>query len=180
MAVLPIAIYPDPILRRNCRPVTEFGGALARLAADLIETVHAAPGLGLAAPQVGAELRVAVIDVTVGEDTTQLHLLVNPEIVQAEGTQVESEGCLSLPELTEKVERPLKVRVRAQDLAGGLLEIEGEGMLARVLCHEIDHLNGILFVDRLRGLRRELAERRMRRLFGRDALLARHGTGGAG
>ncbi|HVT59251.1 MAG TPA: peptide deformylase [Thermoanaerobaculia bacterium] len=164
MAILPIRIYPDPVLRLKCRPVTEFGPRLARLAANMAETMHAAPGIGLAAPQVGAEECLAVVDLSVGEDPAQLRVLVNPEVVRSEGLESDVEGCLSLPGITDKVDRPAKVTVRGLSLAGEPFELTGDGWLARALCHEIDHLQGILFVDHLRGLRRERVRRQLRKL----------------
>jgi peptide deformylase len=164
MAILPIRIYPDPVLRANCRPVTEFGAAIAKLAADMVETMHAAPGIGLAAPQVGREVRLVVVDLSVGEDPAQLHVLVNPEVVRRSGLESDVEGCLSLPGITDKVDRPLAVAVRAQSTTGEPIEVAGEGWLARALSHEIDHLDGILFTDHLRGLRRERMARQLRKL----------------
>ncbi|MDP9121552.1 MAG: peptide deformylase [Acidobacteriota bacterium] len=164
MALLPIRIYPDPVLREGCVPVTEFGDKLRRLAADMIETMRAAPGIGLAAPQVGVAVRLVVVDLSVGEDPAQLHILANPEVVCRQGQDTDVEGCLSLPGLTDKVDRPFAVTVRAQDLKGQPVEIAAEDWLARALCHEIDHLDGILFTDRLRGLRRERMQRQLRKL----------------
>jgi peptide deformylase len=164
MAILPIRIYPDPVLRRKTRPVVEFGGVLARLAANMIETMVAAPGIGLAAPQVGQEVRMAVVDLSVGEDPAQLHVLVNPEVVWREGLDTDVEGCLSLPGISDKVDRPTAIRVRGVDLAGKPFELSAEGWLARAVCHEVDHLDGILFTDHLRGLRRERVRRQLRKL----------------
>lgn len=164
MAILPIRIYPDPVLRVQCPQVDEFDGNLEQLAADMIETMHAAPGIGLAAPQVGVETRLAVVDVSVGEIEKELHVLVNPELLEEHGQIIDVEGCLSIPEVTDKVTRPEKIRVRAQDLAGKSYELEVEELAARAICHEIDHLNGVLFVDHLTGLRRERAKRRLKRL----------------
>ena len=165
MAILPIRIYPDPVLRVKCRPVERFDAGLRKLAADLVETMHAAPGVGLAAPQVGVELRLAVVDVSVGEDPSVLKVLVNPEIVRREGgLETEIEGCLSLPGINDKVDRPHAVTVGAQDLEGNPYEFAAEGFMARAVCHEIDHLEGILFTDHLRGLRRERARRQLKRL----------------
>lgn len=173
MAVLPIRIYPDPVLRVKCRPVTEFDDRLRKLAADMVETMYAAPGVGLAAPQVGVELRLAVVDVSVGEDPKQLHVLVNPEVVHREGVETDVEGCLSIPGLTDKVDRPAFVRVKALDLDGKPLELPAEDWFARAVCHEIDHLDGVLFVDHLRGLRKERAKRQLKRLAAeREAVLA--------
>lgn len=164
MSILPIRIYPDPVLRVQCPQVDEFDGNLEQLAADMIETMHAAPGIGLAAPQVGVETRLAVVDVSVGEIEKELHVLVNPELLEEHGQIIDVEGCLSIPEVTDKVTRPEKIRVRAQDLAGKSYELEVEELAARAICHEIDHLNGVLFVDHLTGLRRERAKRRLKRL----------------
>jgi peptide deformylase len=164
MAILPIHIYPDPVLRVRTRPVTEFGPALARLAANMIETMVAAPGIGLAAPQVGQEVRMAVVDLSVGEDAAQLHVLVNPEIVRREGQETDVEGCLSLPGISDKVDRPTSITVRGVDLAGRPFELAAEDWLARAICHEVDHLDGILFTDHLRGLRRERVRRQLRKL----------------
>jgi peptide deformylase len=164
MAVLPIRIYPDPVLRVKCRPIGAVDDRVRKLAADMVETMHAAPGIGLAAPQVGVELRLAVVDLSIGEDPGQLHVLVNPEITEREGLETEVEGCLSLPGLTDKVDRPSAVRLAARDLSGQELELQAEGWLARALCHELDHLDGVLFIDHLRGLRKERAKRALRKL----------------
>lgn len=164
MAILPIRVYPDPVLRVRCPPVESFDDELRRLASDMIETMHAAPGVGLAAPQVGVEKRLAVVDVSVGEDRQVLKVLVNPEIVDERGRDVDSEGCLSIPGVTEKVARPVAVRVAAHDLEGGPVEIEVEALEARAVCHEIDHLNGVLFIDRLRGLRKDRVRRQLKKL----------------
>lgn len=169
MTARPIVLYPDPVLRRRTEPVTSFDGALERLVAELRETMYAAPGVGLAAPQIGELWRVAVIDVDPRGPDSRLHVLVNPRIVEAAGEQLDTEGCLSIPDFTEKVERPATVRVAAQSVAGEPFELRAEGFFARALCHEIDHLDGILFIDRLTGLRRQLALRRLKRLgYGLD------------
>ena len=164
MAILPIRVYPDPVLRVRCEEVDSFDDLLRELASDMIETMHAAPGVGLAAPQVGVEQRLAVVDVTVGKDRSALRILVNPEIVEQSGRDVDSEGCLSIPGLTERELRPTTVKVEAQDLDGKSFEIEAEDFEARAICHEIDHLNGVLFVDHLRGLRKDRARRQLKKL----------------
>jgi peptide deformylase len=164
MALLPIRVYPDPVLRVRCPEVERFGPELERLAADMVETMHAAPGVGLAASQVGIETRLAVVDLSVGKQAEELHVLVNPRILAGEGEETEVEGCLSLPEISEKVARPRRIEVAAVDLRGESFELSAEGWLARAICHEIDHLDGVLFIDRLRGLRRERAHRQLRRL----------------
>ncbi len=164
MALLPIRIYPDPVLRVKCPDVERFDDELRGLAADMVETMHAAPGVGLAASQVGVETRLAVVDLSVGKDPEQLVILVNPEVLEEEGRVTDVEGCLSIPEINDKVERAKWIRLRAQDLAGESFEIEAEDWLARAILHEIDHLDGVLFVDHLRGLRRERVKRQLRRL----------------
>lgn len=164
MALLPIRNYPDPVLRVRCPEVETFDGDLERLARDMIETMHAAPGIGLAAPQVGVELRLAVVDLSVGEDESQVHVLVNPAIVTAEGREVDEEGCLSIPGITEKVPRPARIQLEARSLGGEVQRIDADGLFARAICHEIDHLDGVLFVDRVVGLRKERVKRQLRRL----------------
>jgi len=164
MSILAIRLYPDPILRQPTRPVAEFDADLARLVANMIETMHAAPGIGLAAPQVGDSRRVAVVDLSVGKEPKGLHVLVNPRIVESEGLGTEVEGCLSLPGISDKVDRPERIKVEALDREGAPFELAAEGWLARAVCHEIDHLDGVLFIDRLRGLRRERARRQLKRL----------------
>ena len=133
------------------------------LVADMIATCHAAPGIGLAAPQIGVNKRVAIVDLSVGADPAAVLVLVNPEILETAGEQKEEEGCLSVPDVSERVIRPARVRVRAADAEGRIREIEGTELLARALCHEIDHLNGLLFADRLRGLKRELTWKKIAR-----------------
>ncbi len=164
MAQLEIRIYPDPILREKCRPVEEIDDQVLRLIADMIETVHGAPGVGLAAPQVGETLRIVVIDISLGEDPDQLHVLINPEVELGEGEEVEmEEGCLSLPEIFEKLKRPGRVRVRALNLKGKEILLDAEGRLSRVLQHEIEHLDGKLLLDRLNRVKRELVKRRLKK-----------------
>ena len=164
MTVLPIRIFPDDVLREDCAPVEDFDDELRRLVEDMVETVHAAPGVGLAAPQVGVARRVMIVDLSVGEDPEQLHVFVNPEIVEESGSVTDFEGCLSIPGLNEKVERPQAIRVQAQGVDGAPFEMAAEDWLARAICHETDHLHGVLFVDHLRGLRREKVRRRLKKM----------------
>jgi peptide deformylase len=140
---------------------------LTALIADMFDTCYAAPGIGLAAPQIGVNRRLAIIDLSVGADPNARIVMVNPEIIEASGEQKEEEGCLSVPDLSENVIRPARVRARFRDAAGVEKELEGTGLLARALCHEIDHLNGVLYVDRLRGLKRELTWRKIDRMRAR-------------
>ena len=162
--MLPIRLYPEDVLRQECRPVEAFDENLAKLIGDMVETMYSAPGVGLAAPQVGVDLQLAVVDVTVGEEDDALIVLINPEIVDERGSETDVEGCLSIPDFTEKVRRPAWIRVHADDAEGNAVELEAEGFVARAICHEVDHLNGILFVDRLHGLKRDRARRHLRRL----------------
>lgn len=164
MSVMPICLYPDEVLRKRCPRVESFDDDLRRLVEDMVETMHAAPGVGLAAPQVGVESRVMVVDLSVGEDAEQVHVFVNPEIVEQDGSVTDFEGCLSIPGVSEKVRRPQRVRVRAQRVDGESFEMEADDWLARAICHETDHLNGVLFVDHLRGLRREKVRRQLKKL----------------
>jgi peptide deformylase len=135
-----------------------------RLIDDMIETMYAAPGVGLAAPQIGVALRIFVVDVSVGRDPTALHVMINPEFVEREGTQLEEEGCLSAPGFNATVLRPSRAVLKGLDRHGEPHQIEGSGLLARAFQHEMDHLDGTLFVDRLRGLKRDLIVRKIRKL----------------
>jgi peptide deformylase len=156
-----IVIWPDPILKQIAKPVDRVDDTIRRLLDDMAETMYAADGVGLAAPQVGVSLQLAVVDISVGEDPSQLLVLINPEIVAQAGKQVDEEGCLSFPGFTEMVERPMSVTLQAHDLDDKPFTIEAEGFLARAFCHEIDHLNGVLFVDRMSRLKRQLIRRKI-------------------
>ncbi len=158
-----IVKYGDPRLLAGNEEADPASGELPALLGDLFETCRAAPGIGLAAPQIAVNRRIAVIDLSVGADPQARIVLLNPEILESSGEQKEEEGCLSIPDVTERVLRPARVRARFRDASGSEHEIEATGLLARALCHEIDHLNGILFVDRLRGLKRELTWRKIER-----------------
>jgi len=163
--VFTIVKYGDPILTTPAAAVTNFGSSeLNQLAADMFESMYAANGVGLAAPQIGLGQRLTVIDCSVGEDPEQRLVLINPEIVRAEGTQTGEEGCLSVPGFRAEVTRANQVTVRAQNLAGEWFEAHGTELLARAMLHEIDHLNGILFIEHLSRLKRDLIKRRIRRL----------------
>ncbi len=163
MAVLEIRQYPDKVLRRKSRPVEAITPEIQKLIDDMIETMYAAPGVGLAAPQVGINLRLAVIDVTYKDEEPHVYVLINPEFVLKEGEVEEDEGCLSIQDFNETVKRFYRVVVRATDRNGDVYEIEGEDLLARALQHEIDHLDGMLFIDRISPLKRDLFKRKLKK-----------------
>lgn len=162
MSVREIKKYPEEVLRKKTEPVTRFDSELQKLIDDMIETMYAAPGVGLAANQIGVSRQVAVIDVSAAQDSS-LIVLVNPEIIHAEGENSTEEGCLSVPEYTTIVKRAERVKVKGLDREGRLLEIEAEGFLAKALQHEIDHLNGLLFIDRIGRIKREFFKKRYAR-----------------
>jgi peptide deformylase len=159
-----IVTYPDPILQRPTEKITEFNEELRTLADDMFESMYKAQGIGLTAPQIGVSKRITVIDLSNKENPDDKIILVNPEIVAREGKQYAEEGCLSLPDIREKVSRAAKVKVRAQDLEGNWFEMEGTELLARAFQHEIDHLDGVLFLWRLSALKRDLILRKIRKL----------------
>jgi peptide deformylase len=160
----PLVKYGAAGLHTPAAPVTAFDAQLGTLVDDMIETMYAAPGIGLAAPQIGVPLRVAVIDLTGGKKGGELLTLVNPEIVEREGMQLEDEGCLSVPGFTATVPRPTRVVVRALDRHGTPQTIDGTDLLARALQHELDHLDGKLFLDRIHGIKRDVIVRKIRKL----------------
>jgi len=156
--------YPDPVLARPADTVTEFDAGLAQLVEEMFDSMYAAQGIGLAAPQISISKRITVIDTSFKERPEDKIALINPEIIAREGKQVEEEGCLSLPEIREKVQRAAWVKVRAQNVKGEWFEVEGEELLARALQHEIDHLHGILFIDHLSRLKRDFVLRRIKKM----------------
>jgi peptide deformylase len=162
--IYPIVKYGDAVLEKLSAPITKFDDSLAKLADDMFESMYAAHGVGLAAPQIGIAKRIAVIDVTFKEDPEAKIVLVNPEIIHVEGRITSNEGCLSLPEFREKVTRPRKVTARAQNLKGETFEVTGEELLARALLHETDHLNGKLYISHISALKRDLIKRKIRKL----------------
>ena len=162
--IYPIVKFGNPVLEKPSEKVTVFDEELKKLVEDMFESMYAARGVGLAAPQIGISRRIAVVDVTFKEDPDAKLVLINPEIIHKEGKQNEEEGCLSLPEIREKVSRAERVRVRAQDVEGNWFEIDGEELLARAFQHEIDHLDGILFIFRVSGLKRDLLLRKIRKM----------------
>jgi peptide deformylase len=165
MPIMRIYHYPEPVLKQKAAPVTTFDEALRRLAADMAETMYAAPGVGLAAPQVGVSQRLIVLDCAPKEQPRQLVVAVNPEIVAREGESFEEEGCLSVPGYYASVPRSAKVTVRFADLDGKAHLIETEGLWAICFQHEIDHLDGILFVDRLSPLKRTLFRKKYQKIM---------------
>ena len=162
--IRPIVKYPDPILQQKTEPVTDFDKELETLVDDMFESMYDAHGIGLAAPQIGVKKRITVIDLSNKAKPEDKLVLINPEITYREGKQFSEEGCLSLPEIREKVTRAAKVKIRAQDVRGDWFEMEGEELLARCFQHEIDHLDGILFLFRVSGLKRDLLLRKIRKM----------------
>ncbi len=163
MALLDIYTYPDPVLLQIAKPVTVFDERLRRLLDDMAETMYAAPGVGLAAPQVGVSLRAIVVDASPRDTNAHLLKLINPEVVFSEGHSVCEEGCLSVPGYTAEVVRPAKIRVEAFNEYGKPVTIETETFLATVIQHEIDHLNGVLFIDHLGRLRRDIVKKKLKK-----------------
>jgi peptide deformylase len=157
--------WPDPVLAKPGEKVTVFDAKLKKLTEEMFESMYVAQGIGLAAPQIAISKRITVIDVSFKKNPADRIVLINPEIVEREGKQVEEEGCLSLPEIREKVSRAAKVKVRAQDVTGKWFEMEGEELLGRAIHHEIDHLDGVLFIDRLSRLKRDLVIRKIKKLI---------------
>jgi peptide deformylase len=160
----PILRLGDSLLTEPARTVDALTTDIDRLIDDMIETMYAAPGIGLAAPQIGQSLKIFVIDLSLGRDPAGLHAMINPEFVERDGMQLEEEGCLSIPGFVATVARPKRVVVKGLNRQGDEYTIEGTGLLARALQHEVDHLNSCLFVDRLRGISRDLILRKVRKL----------------
>lgn len=163
--IYPIVKFGDPVLEKLAAPIAVFDGELRKLVEDMFESMYAAHGVGLAAPQIGIGKRIAVIDVTFKEDPKAQIVLINPEIIHTEGRLTSNEGCLSLPEFREKVTRPRKVTARAQNLEGETFEVSGEDLLARALVHETDHLNGKLYISHISALKRDMMKRKIRKLM---------------
>src|SRR5579884_1577948 len=163
--IYPIVKYGQPVLETPCRDITDFNSEeLHKLVEDMFESMYAAKGVGLAAPQIGIGKRIAVVDITSGEDPAQKIVLINPEIIDKQGSQTQEEGCLSLPSFREPVTRAQKVRVRAQDASGKPFEVTGEDLLARAFQHETDHLNGKLYISHISPLKRDLIRRKIKKL----------------
>ena len=169
MAILPIRTFPDPVLRRTCEDAEPATDQVRRLATDMLETMYAAPGIGLAAPQVGENIRLITVDVGGALGTSDPQVLLNPRITASSETIAYEEGCLSLPEIYEDVARPERLTLKAQDRDGNAYELEAEGLLARAICHEIDHLDGRLIVDYISSLKRNLIKKKMKKRLAQTA-----------
>lgn len=163
MAVLEILKFGHPILTKRAVPVEKIDGEIIELAQNMVETMYSAPGLGLSAPQVNVSKRLITVDLSAGENKDDLIILINPEILHKEGKVVQEEGCLSVPKIFEKIARPSKVVVRGLDLKGKEKIIEAQDLLARVFCHEIDHLNGKLFIEWLSPLKKNLVKKKLKK-----------------
>ncbi|ESX81061.1 MULTISPECIES: peptide deformylase [unclassified Mesorhizobium] len=165
MSIKPLIILPDPVLRQVSKPVERVDGDLRKLAGDMLDTMYDAPGIGLAAIQVGEPLRLLVIDLAKEDETPAPHVFINPEILDSSDQRsVYEEGCLSIPDYYAEVERPAAVRVKYLDRDGKLQEIEAEGLMATCLQHEIDHLNGVLFIDHISKLKRDMVVKKFKKL----------------
>jgi peptide deformylase len=162
--IRPILKYGDSLLHDRARSVDRITPDVERLIDDMIETMYAAPGIGLAAPQVGERLRVCVVDISVGRDPHGLLVMINPEVIERDGIQLEEEGCLSVPGFNATVVRPARIVIKAQDRNGDVFQCEGTELLARAFQHELDHLDGLLFVEHLRGVKRDMIVRKIRKL----------------
>jgi peptide deformylase len=161
MALRTLVKYPDPGLQEPCESISDFGEELRQLADDMVEIMRAEAGIGLAAPQVGERVQLTVVDLSGGSDPDQLIRLVNPRLEHEDGEEREEEGCLSFPEVILSVRRPARIVVAAQDLEGNDVSIEADGLLARCVHHEIDHLHGVLFIDRVSPLKRDMTRRKI-------------------
>lgn len=165
MALRKIVTYPFPILKETAKPVTDFGPELEKLVADMAETMYAAPGVGLAAPQIDIPLQLCVIDISPKEGPKNLIVLANPKIVSGEGEEIDEEGCLSVREFFSKVPRYTKIQVEAQNLKGESVSFTAKDYFARVIQHEIDHLHGTLFIDRISNLKRTLYKKKLKKML---------------
>jgi peptide deformylase len=162
--IVPILRYGAPELRELSEKIDSFSGELEKIVQNLFDTMYGSPGIGLAAAQIGLNLQLATIDLSVGEDASKRIVLCNPEIISVEGEQKSDEGCLSIPDFTDTVTRPLKITVRGFDLHGEEFTVDAEGLLARCLSHEIDHMNGVLFIDHLSSLKRTLIRNKIKKM----------------
>jgi peptide deformylase len=164
MARLQILEFPDPRLRTRAKAVPQVDATVRKLIDDMFETMYAAPGIGLAAPQIGVSLRIFVVDLSLGRKPADLMVFVNPEFVELEGMQLEEEGCLSVPGFNATVARPMRAVIRGMDRQGTMRTVEATELLARAFQHEMDHLDGKLFLDRVRGIKRDLIVKKIRKM----------------
>lgn len=162
LSPLEIIQYGHPTLSQRAAEVSHFDQDLKDLARLMVRTMHSAPGIGLAAPQVNKSIRLITVDLSIGENANDLIILINPQLLDQEGQETQEEGCLSVPDITDRVNRPTRVHVKGIDLEGEEKEIVAEGLLARVFCHEIDHLNGKLFIDHLSPLKKRLLRKKLK------------------
>lgn len=163
MSIRPLVLYPDPILLKPTEPVQEVDDEIRQLVGDMVDTMYAAPGVGLAANQIGVSLRICVVDVTAGQEPGHLQVLINPEVIETEGSQFGDEGCLSFPDIALDVERPNRATIEATDLDGERRTITADGFLARAMLHEIEHLDGEVFLRNVSPLKREMVKRRIKK-----------------
>ena len=163
MSILQIVKYGNPVLTRKAKEIMNLDKYIEELAQNMVQTMYAAPGIGLSAPQVNVSKRLITVDLSVGEDSQNLIILINPELISQEGEVIYEEGCLSVPDINEKVVRPSRITVKGIDLKGNERIIEAEGLLTRALCHEIDHINGKLFIDHLSLLKKDLIKKKLKR-----------------
>jgi peptide deformylase len=168
MSLRTILTYPDPLLRQKAQPITTFDNQLQQLAQDMAETMYDAPGIGLAATQIGELKQLVVVDVSQEKGQQDFMALINPRIIDAEGKQIDEEGCLSVPELTSKVKRFKKITVSYQNIIGEQKDINAEDRFAVVLQHELDHLDGILFIDHLSPLKRHLYKKKVKKMLSQE------------
>lgn len=168
LTILEILVFGHPLLAKKADEIKNIDDELQQLAMSMVYTMHAAPGIGLAAPQVERSIRLITVDLTVGENKSEIIILANPEILDSRGEAIMEEGCLSVPDIKEKIVRPSHVVVKGIDLDGKEKTIEAEGLLARVLCHEIDHLNGKLFIEHLSPLKKNLIKKKLRKQLSKD------------
>ncbi len=163
MPILQIVKYGNPTLTKKAAEIINLDKYIEELALNMVQTMYAAPGIGLAAPQVNESKRLITVDLSAGEDSQNLIILINPELISQEGKLISEEGCLSVPDINEKVARPSRIIIRCIDLKGNEKTVEAEGLLARVLCHEIDHINGKLFIDHLSLLKKSLIKKKLKK-----------------
>jgi peptide deformylase len=168
LTILEILVFGHPVLAKKAEEIKDIDDELCQLARDMVHTMHEAPGIGLAAPQVNKSVRLITVDLSVGEEKDKVFILVNPEILDAQGETIMEEGCLSVPDVNEKVVRPSHIVVKGIDLDGNEKTVEAQGLLARVICHEIDHLNGKLFIEHLSPLKKNLIKKKLRKQLGKD------------